>query len=65
MTTSTATRSDQDLQTAVQAELEWTPAVEAPGKGVAVVDGAVTLSLTGEDVVELKRKCRGTGWGAG
>ena len=44
MTTSTAKRSDQDLQTAVQAELEWTPDVDAPGIGVSVEDGAVTLS---------------------
>lgn len=44
MTTSTSMRSDQDLQTAVQAELEWTPDVDAPGIGVSVDSGAVTLS---------------------
>ena len=46
MTTSTEKRSDEDLQTAVQAELAWTPDVDAPGIGVAVDSGAVTL--TGE-----------------
>lgn len=44
MSTLSTKRSDQDLQTAVQAELEWTPDVDAPGIGVAVDDGAVTLS---------------------
>lgn len=44
MTSSTAKRSDEDLKTAVQAELEWTPDVNAPGIGVAVTSGAVTLS---------------------
>lgn len=44
MSTLTPKRSDQELQTAVQAELEWTPDVDAPGIGVAVEDGAVTLS---------------------
>lgn len=44
MSTLSTKRSDQDLQTAVQAELDWTPDVDAPGIGVAVEDGAVTLS---------------------
>jgi osmotically-inducible protein OsmY len=44
MSTLTTKRNDQDLQTAVQAELEWTPDVDAPSIGVSVEDGAVTLS---------------------
>ncbi|MBN9191602.1 BON domain-containing protein [Microbacterium sp.] len=43
---SIATDSDLQIQAAVQAELEWTPDVDAAGIGVAVEDGAVTL--TGE-----------------
>lgn len=39
-------RSDLDLKTAVQAELDWTPDVDAPRIGVVVAGGAVTL--TGE-----------------
>lgn len=35
---------DLDLQTLVHAELEWTPDVHAAGIGVAVRNGAVTLS---------------------
>ena len=44
MSIATPVRSDQDIQTAVQDELEWTPDVDAAGIGVAVEDGAVTLS---------------------
>jgi osmotically-inducible protein OsmY len=44
MTSATAIRSDQDIQTAVQDELEWTPEVDAAGIGVAVDAGAVALS---------------------
>ena len=41
---SIAVRTDSDIQTEVQDELEWTPDVEAAGIGVAVEDGAVSLS---------------------
>ena len=44
MTIATGTRTDQDIQTAVQDELEWTPEVDAAGIGVAVDDTVVTLS---------------------
>lgn len=44
MSTAILTRSDQDIQDAVQDELEWTPDVDAAGIGVAVADGAVTIS---------------------
>lgn len=44
MSTATAIRSDHAIQEAVQAELAWTPEVDAPGIGVAVDDGVVTLS---------------------
>jgi osmotically-inducible protein OsmY len=44
MTSVTAIRSDQDIQTAVQDELEWTPEVDAAGIGVAVDAGVVALS---------------------
>lgn len=46
MSTPTVARSDHDIQTAVQDELDWTPDVDAAGIGVAVEDGAVIL--TGE-----------------
>lgn len=46
MSTPIVPRSDHDIQTAVQEELDWTPEVDAAGIGVAVEDGAVTL--TGE-----------------
>lgn len=46
MTISTPVRTDHDLQTAVQEELEWTPDVDAAGIGVAVESG--TVSLAGE-----------------
>lgn len=42
MSTATVTRSDHDIQTAVQDELVWTPDVDAARIGVAVEDGAVT-----------------------
>lgn len=45
-------RSDQDIQTAVQDELEWTPDVDAAGIGVAVEDGAVSLSGEVDDYSE-------------
>lgn len=44
MTNTIATRSAQDIQTAVETELEWTPEVGAALIGVAVDGGAVTLS---------------------
>lgn len=52
MSTATVTRSDHDIQTAVQDELEWTPDVDAAGIGVAVEDGAVTLSGEVDDYSE-------------
>ncbi|MCK2037221.1 BON domain-containing protein [Microbacterium sp. SSW1-49] len=39
-----ATDRDLDVQTLVTDELEWTPDVDSAGIGVAVEDGAVTLS---------------------
>jgi osmotically-inducible protein OsmY len=44
MATTTLASSDQDIQTSVQDELEWTPDVDAAGIGVAVEDGTVSLS---------------------
>lgn len=44
MSIATTTRTDQEIQTAVQDELEWTPDVDSAGIGVAVEDGAVSLS---------------------
>lgn len=44
MTTATSVRSDQDLQIAVQDELDWTPEVDSAGIGVAVNAGTVSLS---------------------
>lgn len=41
---SIAIDTDLDVQTLVSEELEWTPDVDAAGIGVAVEDGAVTLS---------------------
>ncbi len=52
MSTATATRTDHDIQTSVQDELEWTPDVDAAGIGVAVEDGAVTLSGEVDDYAE-------------
>jgi osmotically-inducible protein OsmY len=40
----TATSADRDVQTHVYEELEWSPDVDAAAIGVAVEDGAVTLS---------------------
>ena len=42
--TSTTRIDDEDLQRAVQQELEWTPDVDSAGIGVAVEDGTVALS---------------------
>ena len=41
---SMAADTDLDIQSLVYDELEWTPDVDAAGIGVAVEDGAVTLS---------------------
>ena len=46
MSTPTVARSDHDIQTAVQDELDWTPDVDAAGIGVAVEDGASTRSVS-------------------
>ncbi len=43
MTIATPTSSDTDIRSAVQDELTWTPEVDAPGIGVAVDDGVVSL----------------------
>lgn len=53
MSTSTGTRTDHALQISVQAELEWTPEIEAAGIGVAVTNGVVTLSGDVNDYSEL------------
>ncbi|WP_022886157.1 BON domain-containing protein [Glaciibacter superstes] len=52
MSIATPVRSDQDIQTAVQDELKWTPDVDAAGVGVAVEDGAVSLSGEVDDYSE-------------
>jgi osmotically-inducible protein OsmY len=44
MTIATPIRSDHEIQTAVQDELNWAPEVDATGIGVAVDDGVVMLS---------------------
>lgn len=44
MTAATHAQTDRDVKTAVTAELEWTPEVDAVGIGVAVDDGVVVLS---------------------
>jgi osmotically-inducible protein OsmY len=44
MSIATYSPSDQDLQIAVQDELDWTPDVDSASIGVAVVDGTVSLS---------------------
>lgn len=44
MTIATSEYSNHGLQSAVEEELNWTPDVDAAGIGVAVHDGAVTLS---------------------
>jgi len=44
-------RTDRQIQEAVEAELEWTPEVDAAGIGVAVDDGVVSLSGEVDDYV--------------
>lgn len=46
-------RSDHDIQTAVQDELEWSPELDAANIGVSSDDGAITLS--GEVTTYLQR----------
>jgi osmotically-inducible protein OsmY len=46
MTTATLTRSDQEVQTDVLAELRWDLSASAKDVGVAVKDGVVTLTGT-------------------
>lgn len=53
MSISTPVRRDHDIQTAVQNELEWTPAVDAAGIGVAVEAGTVSLSGEVDTYAEL------------
>lgn len=54
--------TDADIQSAVQAELDWTPEVDAAGIGVAVQEGTVTLSgevrTTAEQVAAKKAALR-------
>lgn len=42
--TQTLHHTDHQLRTAIQRELEWTPEIDADQIGIAVTDGAVTLS---------------------
>lgn len=44
MKPATMIRTDQEIQAAVQDELDWTPDVDNAGIGVAVEDGTVSLS---------------------
>jgi osmotically-inducible protein OsmY len=53
MSVATPTRTDRQIQAAVEAELEWTPEVDAAGIGVAVGDGVVSLS--GEVITSAER----------
>lgn len=46
MKVTTHASTDRDIHAAVEAELDWTPDVDAAGIGVAVAEGVVTL--TGE-----------------
>ncbi|MDR3660981.1 MAG: BON domain-containing protein [Mycobacterium sp.] len=43
MRVATPLRSDSEIQASVEAELQWTPEVDAAGIGVAVDDGVVAL----------------------
>ena len=53
MSITTPVHSDQNIQTAVQEELEWTPDVDAAGIGVAVEAGTVSLSGEVDSHAEL------------
>jgi osmotically-inducible protein OsmY len=55
---SIAVRTDSDIQTAVQDELEWTPDVDAAGIGVSVEDGAVSLSGEVDSYAERRAAVR-------
>jgi osmotically-inducible protein OsmY len=44
MTSTTLSRTDLQIQSAVESELDWTPNVDAAGIGVAVENGTVALS---------------------
>lgn len=52
MTITTSVHNDQDIQSAVQDELHWTPDVDSAGIGVAVEDGTVSLSGEVESYLE-------------
>lgn len=41
--TTTTTRSDHEIQSGVESELDWAPGIDAAGIGVSVEDGAVAL----------------------
>ncbi|WP_216364315.1 BON domain-containing protein [Subtercola boreus] len=53
LTNSAQAQNDPNIQSSVHEELEWTPDVDAGGIGVAVNDGAVSLS--GEVTTYLQR----------
>ncbi|MDT5339150.1 MAG: hypothetical protein QOD90_4655 [Mycobacterium sp.] len=44
MSVASTTRTDRQIQAAVEGELEWTPEVDPAGIGVAVTGGVVSLS---------------------
>lgn len=44
MSRTTVSRTDHQIKSAVESELDWTPGVDEAGIGVAVEDGAVVLS---------------------
>lgn len=52
MTIGTHTRTNLDIQAAVERELDWTPEVDAASIGVAVDDGVVSLSGEVDDYAE-------------
>jgi osmotically-inducible protein OsmY len=53
MSVAAPTRTDQNIKTAVEDELEWTPEVDAAAIGVAVDDGVVSLSGEVDNYAEL------------
>lgn len=58
--TRTSTRSDVDVRSAVVAELEWTPGIDAAEIGVAVDHGAVTLTGRASSYAERLRAEKAT-----
>jgi len=52
MSSDADTKSDHDLQVAVQDELEWRPEIDVAGVGVAVENGTVTLFGEVDDYAE-------------